>query len=60
MGAPPSNQHRIELLEKGIGELRISLTDQINTAVKTASQELQKKLNGSIGEFIGVTHSEDG
>lgn len=44
MGAPPSNQYRIEVLEKGLGELRGTMAEQIAVSVKAAAQEMQQNL----------------
>lgn len=44
MGAPPSNQHRIEVLEKGLGDLRATMAEQISTAMNIATQEMRKTL----------------
>lgn len=44
MGAPPSNQNRIELLEKGVSELRMGLAEQIAVGVQAATQDLHQKL----------------
>lgn len=44
MGAPPSNQHRIEMLEKGLGDLRSTIVEQISVAVNGATLEMQQTL----------------
>lgn len=42
LGAPPTNQHRIELLEQGLGKMRSNIVDQIAIAIKTAAQDMLK------------------
>lgn len=44
MGAPPTNQHRIEMLEQGLGDLRTTMAEQILVSVQAATQEMQKSL----------------
>lgn len=44
MGAPPINQHRIELLEQGLGDLYWAIAAQMFLAVNAATQEMQKTL----------------
>ncbi|XP_074328452.1 uncharacterized protein LOC141666362 [Apium graveolens] len=44
MGAPPTNQHRIEMLEQGLGDLRTTMAEQIAVSVQAAAQEMQKSL----------------
>lgn len=51
MGAPPSNQARIESLEQGLNDLRSSITTQISQAVSTAAQDLQKTLLDHLNTF---------
>lgn len=42
MGAPPSNQQRIEALEKSLSELRSTMAEQIGMSVGTATSEMQQ------------------
>lgn len=44
MGAPPTNQFRIEVLERGLGELKTTMAKQISVAVQAATHELQNTL----------------
>lgn len=44
MVAPPTNQHRIEMLEQGLKDLHTVMAEQISVAVNTATQEMQKTL----------------
>ncbi|KAL8098051.1 hypothetical protein AgCh_030983 [Apium graveolens] len=44
MGAPPTNQFRIEVLERGLGELRSTMLEQISVSVQEATHDLQKTL----------------
>lgn len=54
MGAPPSNQHRIELLEKGVSELRTTLAEQIAIGVQAATQDLQTKLTDRLTKSLDL------
>lgn len=44
MGVPPSNQQRIEMLERGLGDLRSTMVEQISAAVSGATLEMQQTL----------------
>ena len=55
MGAPPSNQYRIEVLEKGLGELRSTIVDQISTAVNGATTDLQQALIDRLSKSLELS-----
>lgn len=44
MGAPTTNQYRIEMLEQGLGNLKSTMEEQISVAVNAATYEMQKTL----------------
>ncbi|KAL8118331.1 hypothetical protein AgCh_016023 [Apium graveolens] len=55
MGAPPTNQHRIELLEQGFTTLQSTMAEQITVAVNTAAQEMQKTLIEQLANSLEQT-----
>lgn len=44
MGAPPTNQFRIEQLEQGMVDLRAAMAAQVAEAITTASRSMQSSL----------------
>ena len=44
MGAPPSNQFRIEQLEQGLVDLRAAMAEQVSVAVNSAARTMQSSL----------------
>ena len=54
MGAPPSNQYRIEVLEKGLNEMRSTVVEQISAAVTGASLDLQQTLSDRLSKAMDL------
>ena len=44
MGAPPSNQYRIEQLEQGLVDLRAAMAEQVSVPVNSAARTMQSSL----------------